>query len=131
MCVCGARVAASHTHARKLHGTHEVRYRPAFCTPDDAHRLVRDPCLLRAQYNVLRQFPFDRIKAVRVMYESTHMSTRHIIAAAELMQAHGFANILGGLGKTPYVVWHHMANNASQRPGWKPAARRRKRALAV
>ena len=60
-------------------------------------------------YQVLSMYPFATAPAVRVIYESTHLSTSQVIAAAELMRSLGYANIAGGLGRVPTVVWHHMS----------------------
>lgn len=84
-----------------------------------AHRLSLCARAL-ADYQVLKQFPFHAARTSRVMYETTHMTTEEVIAAAELMQSFGYANLLGGLGKVPYVVWHHLTHNLSHRPDWVP-----------
>ena len=60
-------------------------------------------------YEVLKMYPFATAPAVRVIYESSHLPTSAIIAAAELMRRLGYANVAGGLGRVPTVVWQHMS----------------------
>lgn len=59
-------------------------------------------------YHVLQQYPFAKVPTLRVVYESTHLITSQVIAAAEMMRSLGYANVMGGLGKVPTVVWQHM-----------------------
>ena len=68
-------------------------------------------------YQVLRQYPFDRVPTWRVVFETMHLQPSAINAAAALLMRHGFVNILGGLGKVSMSVWHHAAS----REVWKVA----------
>lgn len=66
-----------------------------------------------ADYEVLKQFPFDRLRPARVVYESLHLSNADNNAAAAFMMRLGYGNILGGLGKVGLSVWHHLNSTES------------------
>ena len=57
---------------------------------------------------VLRQYPFDKVKTWRVAFETTHLNAQGINKAASLMMRHGFANVVGGLAAVPMSIWHHV-----------------------
>jgi hypothetical protein len=61
-----------------------------------------------ADFEVLKQYPFERLRPARVVYESIHLSNIDNNLAAALMMRLGYANILGGLGKVGLTVWHHL-----------------------
>ena len=58
-------------------------------------------------FEVLKQYPFDRLMPARVVFESMHLSNIDCNAAASFMMRLGYANILGGLGKVGMTIWHH------------------------
>jgi hypothetical protein len=69
---------------------------------------LNEALLAYADFEVLKQYPFERLRPARVVYESTHLSNIDNNLAAAFMMRLGYANILGGLGKVGLVVWHHL-----------------------
>lgn len=57
-------------------------------------------------FEVLKQFPFERLRPARVVFETAHLSSMDNNAAASFMMRHGYANVLGGLGKVMMSIWH-------------------------
>ena len=71
-------------------------------------------------YDVLKQYPFDQVRTHRVIYEASHLHVSSVIAAAELLRSHGFANVLGGLGKVQVAMWQHMTYTPSSSAEFVP-----------
>lgn len=77
---------------------------------------------------VLQHYPFRARPPTRVVYESTHLGQSGINRAAALLMGFGYVNILGGLGRVPFAVWHHPNGSQSVNASWRPPAARRGRA---
>lgn len=75
-------------------------------------------------YEVLRQYPFDRIHTARVVFESMHLyPASKINEAASLLMRHGFVNIMGGLGRVPFSMWHNMHSRENWKRGNESSAK--------
>ena len=71
-----------------------------------SYSCVCTPTFDIADYQVLKQFPFHRVKPARVVFETMHLSNVDNNAVAAMMMRHGYTNILGGLGKVGMSIWH-------------------------
>jgi hypothetical protein len=71
----------------------------------------------RHDYEVISQYPFDKLPTWRVIFEATHMTGQTFNATASLLRSHGFVCVLGKHKGAAMSVWHNFHSKEPLLPG--------------